>query len=155
MTVIVKKHVEASRKGADKIAPLKEGLLIVYSRPNQDGMIEKVVGPLRTEVDELEAWDKTLGDLVDEAVAALKDPKEMKATDQVTYAIFLENIVTEFKPRAKEEGFEKSLLTKIAEANIEMSREAKNERLSRTMKEQVSPSRTAALALDLEKEKKK
>lgn len=153
MTVIVKKHVEASRKGGDKIAPLKEGLLIVYSRPNQDGMIEKVVGPLRTEVDEQEAWDKTMGALVDEAVAALKDPKEMKATDQVTFAIFLENVITEFKPRAKEEGFERSLLMKIAEANIEMSREAKNERLSRTMKEQSSPSRLAIVALELENKK--
>ena len=116
-------------------------------------MIEKVVGPLRTEVDEQEAWDKTMGALVDEAVAALKDPKEMKATDQVTFAIFLENVITEFKPRAKEEGFERSLLMKIAEANIEMSREAKNERLSRTMKEQSSPSRLAIVALELENKK--
>lgn len=145
MNKLVEDKIKESKKeaGAGKTVPLKEALQSVYSRPNDDEMIEKIVAPLRSKLDELEAWEKTVSQLTDEAVNALKNPKAFKPVVQVTYVIFLENLMAEIKPYIKDQGFERKTVEHIRDAKIELTKEAINERKLRMMKATVSPSELA------------
>lgn len=147
MTKLVKDKIQESRKEkADQIVPLKEALQAIYSRPNEDFLIEKIVSPLRNELDEHDAYEDTTRALVKEAIGALKNPKAFGGVAQVTYGIFLENLMAEMKPHAAD-NFEHSILVQIRDAKIELSKEAKNERRLKMMKELGSPSDVAAVIL--------
>lgn len=144
MSKIVRDKVSESNKSrGEKAIPLKEGLQAVFSRPNEDGLIEKVMSPLKNGLDELDAWESSVQQLVKEAIGALKNPKAFKPVIQVTYTVFLENLMSEMKPRAQFE-FENSILSQIQKANIVLTPQAKNERVLRMMKETRSPSEIAA-----------
>jgi hypothetical protein len=151
--LVTDKVKESKKSGSGKNVPLKEALQAVYSRPNDDDMIEKVVTPLRTNLDELEAWEKTISQLTDEAVNALKNPKAFKPVVQVTYVIFLENLLAEVKPYLKNNGFERKLVERVKNAKIEVTKEAANERKLRTMKSLVSPSEIAEKVLEQAEQK--
>lgn len=134
---------EAKKAGSGQAVPLKEALQAVYSRPNEDEMIDKIVSPLRTQLDNYDAWEKVLSQLTDEAINALKNPKAFKPVVQVTYQIFLENLLSEIKPLVKRDGFERALAVRIRDSKIEVSKEAKNEREMRSMRGAHSPSEIA------------
>ncbi|WII73484.1 hypothetical protein QJS83_06320 [Bdellovibrio sp. 22V] len=144
MNKLVSDKVKESRKSASgKAVPLKEALQAVYSRPNEDDMIDKIIAPLRSNLDELESWEKTVSQLTDEAINALKNPRAFKPVVQTTYVIFLENLLAEIKPYVKNDGFEKQIAVRVRDAKIEVSKEAVNERKLRTMKPTTSPSEIA------------
>lgn len=147
MNEMAKKKVKEFKKDGS-VEILKDAVQAVYSRPNDDGMVEKVITPLRNELDENDQWETTVDALVQEAIGALKNPKAFKPVVQNTYAIFLENIVADFKPFAEREGHERKVIKTIADAKIELSKEAINERKLRTMSVHKSPSELAANVLD-------
>lgn len=148
MNALVMSKVKESKKFRDgKIVPLKEALQAVYSRPNEDGMIEKVIGPLRTELDEADLWEKAINDLTTEAINALKNPKAFKPVVQVSYQIFLENLLADMKPFLTKSGFERSLTEKVRDAKLSMTKEATAERKLRMMKNAISPSELAGQLL--------
>jgi len=144
--MVQKKIKEYKKERAPEI--LKEAVQAVYSRPNDDGMIEKVIPPLRTELDEEDQWESTIDALVQEAIGALKNPKAFKPVVQNTYAVFLENIIADFKPFADKDGHERRVIQKIRDAKIELSKEAKDERKLRTMSAHKSPSEVAEEVMD-------
>jgi len=155
MSKIVKDKVTESNKSRGaKAVPLKEGLQAVFCRPNEDGLIEKIVSPLKNGLDELDSWESSLKQLVKEAIGALKNPKAFKPVVQVTYLVFLENLISEIKPRAQL-AFEASLLKQIESAQIVLTPQAKNERILRMMKETRSPSEIAADVLKAAEEAQK
>lgn len=146
---------ESSTPSAN-VTPLKEALQAVYSRPNLDDMIQKVIAPLRTALENVDAWEKTTSSLIDEGLANLKNPKKVKPRVQATYAIMLDNFVNEFRVYADADGFEKKMLEKIKKADIDLSKEARAEIKLRVLKEPVSPSELARVTLKaVEKNKKK
>ena len=147
MTKLVQEKIKESRKaGGDQTIPLKEALQAVFSRPNDDDMIEKIMTPLRTELDEHSAYEKSLRSLVKEAMGALRNPKAFGAEAQVTYAIFLTNVISEIKPKAGD-SFEYAVLKSIKDAKIEISKSANTEFGLRMMKSLRSPSEIATEAL--------
>lgn len=141
--LVLDKVREAKKVRGDKTVPLREAVQAVFSRPNEDGMIEKVIGPLRSELDQLQSWDKSLDKLTVEAINALKNPKAFQPVVQVTYQIFLENLLLEMKPSIQAKGFERELAEKIKNAKIELTKEAQAERQLRLMKSAQSPSAIA------------
>ncbi|MBX3039983.1 MAG: hypothetical protein KF789_04660 [Bdellovibrionaceae bacterium] len=145
MNDLVRQKIAAAKEGDN--APLKDGLQTVLSRPDEDFMIDKVMGPLRQELEEQDLWEPTMVALTDEAISALKNPKKHKAAIQATYAVFLTNTISQLKPKAREKGFERQLLEKIRDAKIELSAEMRDERRLRVMKETASPSTLAEQAL--------
>lgn len=148
MNKLVNDKVRESRKSSSgKAVPLKEALQAVYSRPNEDDVIEKIVAPLRSNLDELESWEKTISQLTDEAINALKNPRAFKPVVQVTYVVFLENLMAEMKPYLKGEGFERKILERIRDAKIDVTSAASGERKLRMMKDTVSPSLIAERVL--------
>lgn len=153
MNKLVSDKVKESKKSSSgKHVPLKEALQAVYSRPNDDEMIEKVVSPLRSNLDELESWEKTISQLTDEAINALKNPRAFKPVVQVTYVVFLENLLAEIKPYAKTNGFERKMAERIRDAKIEITKEALSERKLRMMKDTTSPSEIAGSILTVKDE---
>ncbi len=150
MSELVQQKVKESKKSSSgKTVPLKEALQAVYSRPNEDGMIEKVIAPLRNELDEHDAWEKVLNELTVEAIDVVRHPKAFKPIVQVTYAIFLENVLLDMKPFAVKPGFERNMVQKIKDAKLEVSKEASAERVRRMMKSGISPSDLAEQILQI------
>jgi hypothetical protein len=148
MNALVSDKIKESKKSSSgKVVPLKEGLQAVLSRPDGDGMVSKVITPLKNELEEQNAWEKTLRELTDEALNALKNPKNFKGDVQATYAIFLENLMAELKPDAAKEGFERKTIKKIKDAKIKLSKESQAERKLRLMKTPISPSEMADMIL--------
>ncbi len=155
MNQLIQRKIKESRKaGGDQVIPLKEALQAVFSRSNEDFMIEKLLQPLKNELDEHTAWEKSIQALVKEAIGALKNPKAFKPVVQVTYIVFLENLMSEMKPRLNEK-FENRILTQIRDAQIKVSKEATNERRLRVMRETTSPSVIAEKILQEFEEAKK
>lgn len=149
--LVKSKMAESKKSGGNKAIPLKEALQAVYSRSNEDFMIEKVIPPLRMQLEELDAWESSMKALTKEAIGALNNPRAFKPVVQVTYQIFLENLMAELKPRALE-SFEKSVLVQIRDAKIEPSKELVQERKLRIMKETISASEIAKkILIDAEK----
>ncbi len=148
MNKLVKAKVRESKKsGGNKVVPLKEALQAVYCRPNEDFMIEKLVPSLRTELEEQDAWEPTIESLVKEAIGALNNSKAFKPVVLATYSIFLDNILSEMKPKAGS-GFENKIVTKIKDAKIKISKEINDERALRMLKKASSPSETAEKILE-------
>jgi len=144
--LIIDKMKESRKESGDKVIPLREAMQAVYSRPNEDDMIEKIVSPLKTELEEHDAYEDAVRALVKEADGALNNPKAFKPEALNTYVVFLENIVAEFKPHV-DGGFERSVLKTIHEAKISLTKEVVNERRLRMMRETESPSDTAGAIL--------
>lgn len=143
----------------EDLLPLRQALQAVYSRPNLDDMIQKVIGPLRSTLDGVDGWEKAISQLIDEGLVNLKNPKKVHPRVQATYSIMLDNLVSELKMYAKEQGFERQMLEKIKKANIKLTREAQSEIKLRVLKEPSSPSHLAEVSLEavdaqIKKEKK-
>jgi hypothetical protein len=155
MNKLVRSKIQESKKsGGNQNIPLKEGLQAVFSRSNEDFMIEKLVPQLKVELEEHDGWETSIQALVKEAIGALKNPRAFKPVVQVTYQVFLENIISELKPRAGEK-FENKILKQIRDANIEVTKEAATERRLRVMKESTSVSKLAEAVLKEQEEREK
>ncbi len=149
MNKLVQDKIKESKKADAKTVPLKEGLQAVYSRPDVDRMIDKVVSPLRAELQDLEQYDRILMDLTDEALNALKHTRNFKPAVQVTYAIFLENLMADARRLAEtENSLERKILKKIEKAQIKVTKAAENERRVRSLSEARSPSDIASDILE-------
>lgn len=156
MSTLVKNKLKESKSAdAGKVVPIKEGLQAVFSRPNADDMIEKISPPLRTALEQEDATEKVFADLVTEAINALTNTRNFKKEVQVTYAIFLENVISEFKPNLKKESFEYKIVKRIADSSIELTKDAQKDRKLRLMQESASPSIIAKKVLDDFEEKLK
>lgn len=155
MNSLVKSKIKESKAAySGKAVPLKEALQSVLSRPDSDDMISKIIDPLRNKLEEEDAYEKVFEELIQEAINALKNTKNFKRDVQVTYAIFLENALSEFKPDIKDDSFEMKMVKKIADSQIELTKDARKERQLRLMTEGSSPSEIARLILqDYEKKK--
>lgn len=155
MNKLVRSKIQESKKsGGNKNIPLKEALQAVFSRSNEDFMIEKLVPQLKIELEEHDGWETSIQALVKEAIGALKNPRAFKPVVQVTYQVFLENMISELKPRLSEK-FENRIITQIRDANIDITKEAANERRLRVMKESTSPSKLAENVLKEFEERQK
>lgn len=156
MNALVKNKLKESKgAGSGKVVPIKEGLQAIFSRPNSDDMIEKISAPLRAALEQEDATEKVFGDLITEAINALTNTRNFKKEVQVTYAIFLENIISEFKPNLRKENFEYKMVKRIADSSIELTKDAQKDRKLRMMRESTSPSVIAKKVLEDFEEKLK
>ncbi len=138
----VDKAVARSKTEDGSGAPLQDALFKVLARPNDDGMIDKVIGPLRSELQRLGYWETALTQLVQDSIDFLKDT-DKNEVEQVTHLVALTNLLSELKPKVQDEGFERTLVKKIADAKIQVSKKAKNEVSVGSMKVLNSPSKIA------------
>lgn len=155
MSKLVKEKIkEAKSAGGNRTIPLKEALQAIFSRPNDDSMIEKLLPSVKNELEEHAAYEKTFHLLVKEAAGALNNPKAFKAEALVTYIVFLENTLSEMKPKMAE-PFEKGIFVQIRDAKIQYTKELLNERKHRMLKDLPSVSELATTYLTEFEEKEK
>ena len=133
MDAMVKAKVKEAKASIEKegidhaIAVYQETLVAVFSRPNSDSMIEKLIEPIRSGLTELGAWEKSLQSMTDSSIKNLKDPQNIPALQQVTDLIILNNFVNEFAPEAKKIPVMTEMFFRIKDASITASKDAKSE----------------------------
>lgn len=148
-SILTKKANEAKSRGGYE--PLYHGLFICFGRPNEDGMIEKVLPIVKNPLEEANEYSNALSQLTEHAIFAMQNPN-IRATDQVTYGIILENLIAELKPEFIKQydnrKFESELIEKIAASKVQYSDKARSERKLNIMKTTPSPSIIAQNLLD-------
>lgn len=153
VTALIKSKIQESKKSSSgKIVPLKEALQAVYVRPDSDGMIAKVISPLKAELEAVDGWEKAHQELVTEAINALTNTRAFKADIQLSYILFLENVINEMKPYIKNDGFEKKIIRQIAGAKFDLTKEALSEMKLRLMIELQAPNKKAQKLIEVSDE---
>ncbi len=153
MTEFLQQKVKVYRR-TDNPEPLKQGLQVCLSRPDEDHMVEKTLPLVRDPLEDLGAWETAVEELVDKNLEILKN-KNAHSSDQVTAGIILENLIGEFRPafvkQYQSPAFETTTIERIAMAKVEFNREAVSERKLTLMRGAASPSLIAQKMLDQRK----
>lgn len=133
-------------KSSNDVQYLVEAVTICLSRPDGDGMIEKIIDTIRYSAESNVAWERAVDAATQRAISVLR-VDTTASVDQVTYLIFLDNLISEMGPEFIKQyqgpKFEKKIITKIAEANIVVSNSASSESRLNLMIKLRSPSSRA------------
>ena len=139
-------------KSTNSLGPLQEGLQICLSRPDEDGLLEKVISIIKNPLEDNDAWESTIEEIVTNSIRLLK-LESAHPSDQVTSAVVLENIIAEFKPSFFKQylspAFETRIIERIATAEIEFSKAALSERKLNLMRSTSPPSAIAQKLIEI------
>ncbi len=153
MTDIMNEKLSDYRKN-NRVMSLKEGLLIALARPNEDIILDKIINIVRYPLEDSDEWESTIQTIVYQCILTFKSEK-FKAVDQITSAVVLENLISEFKPQfmmqAKKKGFETLIIEKIAQARLRFSKAAEQEQKLNQMRSSATPSDLASRLIKLRK----
>lgn len=152
------KHKIKEYQRDNNIMALKEAARIVYSRPDSDSVVEKIISDVRNPLEDENQWEPTIITLVKQSVETMKDDAT-SATDQVTSGTILENIIADSKPAYKKQyssgGLETDVIDYIADHNAVYSKKANSERSLSIMKSTLSPGKMAQKIQNDKNESKK
>lgn len=133
-----------------ELSKLDEIMTLILARPNDDNILERLMLSIRYTLDSNKLWEEAVERIVDNAVANLKD-ESTSAGDQVSYLMVLQNLLVEFKPEFSRldvsPKFEQNIVQKIADAEIEVSEEARRDASLNLFGKLVSPSEIALQVL--------
>ena len=133
-------------KQSNDLEKLQEVMVLILARPNDDNILERLMLSIRYSLDSNSIWESAVSNIVDNAISALKD-ESTSNSDQLLYVMVLKNLLVEFKPEFKRldtsPKFELNIITKIAQADLEISNEVKEEAGLNLIKLPVSPSKIA------------
>lgn len=132
--IVDEKMIEAKKARGDRFVPLKEALQTILCRPDTDGLISRVLPPVKNELQKMKAWERSISSLTQESIGALSNPKNFQPKVQNSYYVFLQNLMAELHPQVQS-GFEKSIFEKIKNSKILLSEELKRERTMHMMQE--------------------
>ena len=139
-------------KSTNSLEPLQEGLQACLSRPDEDGLLEKVISIIKNPLEDNDAWESTIEEIVTNSIRLLKS-EGAQPSDQVTSAVVLENIIAEFKPSFFKQylspAFETRIIERIATAEIEFSKAALSERKLNLMRSTSTPSAIAQRLIEI------
>jgi len=136
---------------------LREALKLIFSRPDSDNMVAKLVPEARRMMIGFNAYESSVDAIAQEALTAVKS-KDAPASIQSTSLFILENILAEVAPEVGQNAQIKATVQKIKDGNIKVSDEVKKERKIRGMFSTKNPSDIAKdilKAAEPKKEKKK
>lgn len=143
---------------AEAIEHLREALKLIFSRPNSDNMIAKLVPEVRRELIGFNAFEDSLSSLASEAITAVKDKKGAVSV-QSTSLFILENLLSEIAPEAGYNKDMRKIIERIRDADLEISKDVQKDRKIRGMFTTKNPSELAKKILEpiekAEKDKKK
>lgn len=143
VNALVLEQLRLSRSYDTDPEPLKKAVVFIFSRPNEDGTVEKVLSLVKSPLDDQDEWEPALEQLSTKAIESLKDPQGLSGKEQATYSVILMNILSELRPDLKKKGFEFDLANRIAQSNIVLSKECRAEQSLGQMRPQASPSEVA------------
>jgi hypothetical protein len=137
---------EASPSDAEAIETLRDALKLIFSRPDSDNMIAKIVPDIKRPLMGFSAYEDTLSSLVGEAIAVLKNDNTT-VMQQSTALFIIENILREIKPEAERNEDYKNIFKKVADAKLDISHEVKLDRKLNAMFDTKNPSDEAKKVL--------
>ena len=134
-------YISSYRQSQDS-SHLYRALAMIFSRPDEDSVREKVLSMLRTPIDENNEWSVFLTRLSMEAINTLSN-SSTSGEEQMTAGIVLENILEEMMPDYRLQkstgGFESNLIYSIAITPMKYSQKALQERKLALMRMQFTP----------------
>ena len=138
----------ADYDNTESLELLKEALRLIFSRPNKDNMIEKLLPPLRAELKSYNAFYDSLNDLVVEAVAGLN--QKISVVYKSTFIFILENFMSEFRPLLKTDEEIKKIFIYIKDSKAAVPDDVRLDRKLRSMSTSRNPSETAESILKMD-----
>ncbi len=151
------KMIEDRKKESlkDKITmPLREAMVIILSRPDEDTMVYKIMPVLQTELEKYDLFEATFENVVDEAIKTLKEmkssPPKSDLPQLATYVVILENSLSELRAK-KDEEFNKRVLAKIRDAKLDIPKSVMDQLRMGPMKSVENPSEIAKKILEPKK----
>lgn len=143
-------------KNNNRLQALREGVLIAFSRPNEDVILDKIISVVRSPLEDIGEWESTMEQMVGQSVQVIKNDKAT-ASQQVTASVVLENVLSEFKPafvkQYQSSGFETSIIERIAASDLKFSKQAIQEKKLNQMKSGLTPSQLAQKLVDIKNKK--
>ncbi len=127
---------------------LKDALRMIFSRPNKDNTIDKLLPEVRNELKSYEAYYDSIHDLAVEAVNGLK--QKIPVVYKSTYIFILENLMSEFRPELKKNEEIKKLFIYIRDAEAVVPDDVRLDRKLRSMFNSRNPSDTAKKILEMD-----
>lgn len=125
---------------------LREGLKFVFSRPNQDNMVAKLVPLLRRELVQFNAFDSSVASILEEAIGAVPN-KNLSVDTRATYLFVVENIMAESRPRIKDSQAVKNLFIRVKDSKLKVPNDVVLDRHLVSMFRSQSPAEVATTIL--------
>lgn len=132
---------------------LKDALRMIFSRPNKDNMIDKLLPEVRALLVEYGAYYDSINDLAVESVSGLK--QKLPIVYKSTYIFVLENIMSEFRPNLKSNEEVKKIFFYIRDSKASVPDDVRLDRKLRSMFNSQNPCETAEKIIELELPKDK
>lgn len=137
------------------IAELRDALKLIFSRPNSDNMVAKLITDIRRELGGLNAFEDSIAAVANDALITVKDSGQT-VNRRATALFVLDNIMAEIRPQAGDKPDFRRVIQRIADAKIKIADDVKRDLALRSMYRLQNPSETAEKILKtLPKEKKK
>lgn len=133
---------------------LREALKLIFSRPDSDNMVAKLVPEVRRVLVGYNAYEDTVAAIAKEAVTAI-NTDGIPVSVQSTSFFILDNVLGEVRPEAESNAKLRSVVQMIRDAKLKVSKDVMKERKIRGMFQTPNPSKIAEDILKpLEKKKK-
>ena len=145
---------EGTSNEDEAVTHLRNGLKFIFSRPDSDNMVAKLVPEVRRMMLGFNAYESSVNLIADEALDAVS-AKNVAPSVQSTSLFILDNILAEVRPEVTANPQLKAVVEHIRDARITVGKDVLKERKIRGMFSTKSPSDTAASMLKpLDKKKK-
>lgn len=128
------------------IDKLSEALTYIFSRPDKDNMIAKLLPSLRKELLNYSAFETSMSLVVTDAITAIQSPK-LPVTYRATSVFVLENVMSQIQPQVSSNKELRGIIEKIRDAKIAIPNDIANDRKLKSMFRTSSPSATAEKVL--------
>lgn len=142
---------------AEAIEHLREALKLMFSRPNSDNMIAKLMPEVRRDLSGYSAYEDSISAIAAEAIEVLKNDKAA-TSQQATATFVLENILSEIRPEAANNDDLRRIIERVKDAKIKTSNDVMKDMKLRGMYKTKNPSDLAKeiwKSLPKKEEKKK
>lgn len=144
----VKKAKEAAGEDGmanegEALEHLREALKLIFSRPDSDNMVAKLVPEVRRMMVGFNAYEPSVTDIAKQAIAAVK-AKNAAPSIQSTSLFILENVLGEIRPEVGNNAQLRAVAEMIRDAKLEVSKDVLKERKIRGMFQTKNPSDIAS-----------
>ncbi len=126
----------------EAIGQLRMALKLIFSRPNSDNMVAKLVPEVRRVLVGFNGFEGSIGAIANEAIGLVKN-EDAPASVQSTSLFVLDNILAEIRPEVESNAQMRAIVERVRDAKISVSKDVIKERKVRGMFSTKSPSDVA------------
>ncbi len=123
----------------EAVSQLRQALKLIFSRPNSDNMVAKLVPEVRRVLVGFNSFESSIAALAGEAVGVVKN-EDAPVSVQSTSLFILDNILAEIRPEVEANAQMRGIVENIRNARLSVSKDVIKERKVRGMFSTKSPS---------------